>query len=119
MTASNGFYSVQGIQTGTPPGRVPLGPFNVPFGDVTEILTETVNTSATIPVPAGAQGVAIIPPPGNTTPSLEFSMVSLANAVGNFIGPGTPTVVQFDPAHLPANIYLVSGGSVVVVVQFI
>lgn len=117
MSASNGFYSIQGIQTGTGVGRVPLGPFNVPFGDVTEVLTETVNTAVTIPVPPGAQGVSISPPPGNTTPSLKVKTVS--GDSGTFIGPGTPSVIQFDPANLPANIYLVSSGSVVVVVQFI
>jgi hypothetical protein len=118
VSASNGFYSIQGIQTGTAQGgRVPLGPFNVPFGDVTDIQTVTVNTTATIAVPAGAQGVSISPPPGNLTPSLKFKTVS--GDSGTFIGPGTPSVIQFDPENLPADIYLVSGGSVVVAVQFI
>ncbi|MGA9527150.1 MAG: hypothetical protein WBS24_03430 [Terriglobales bacterium] len=115
---SNGFFSIQGQQTGTAQGsRVPLGPFNVPFGDVTDIQTVTVNTTATIAVPAGALGVAITPPIGNTTPSLKFKTVS--GDQGTFIGPGQPTVIEFDPANLPADVYLVSGGSVVVVVQFL
>lgn len=114
---SYGFFSIQGQQINTQQGgRQPLGSFTVPFGSVVDVQTITVDTTATIPVPAGALGVAIIPPAGNTTPSLKFKTVS--GDSGTFIAPGVPSVIEFDPDNLPANIYLMSGGSVSVVVQF-
>jgi hypothetical protein len=114
---SYGFFSIQGQQINTQQGgRNPLGPFNIPFGDITDTQTVTVNTTATIAVPAGCGGVCIIPPAGNTTPSLKFKTIS--GDSGTFIAPGVPTVIEFDPDNMPTNLYLVSGGSVVVVVQF-
>ena len=114
---SYGFFSIQGQQINTQQGsRQPLGSFTVPFGSVVDVQTVTVDTTVTIPVPAGALGVAIIPPAGNTTPSLKFKTVSGDSGV--FIAPGVPSVIEFDPDNLPTNIYLVSGGSVSVVVQF-
>ena len=117
---SYGFFSIAGVQSGTAQAsQMALGPFALPFGSATESSPVLVNTTATVPVPTGALGVAIIPPIGNTTPTLQFSMVSSGNAsAGNYIAPGTPSVIEFDSAHVPANIYLVSGASVTVQVQF-
>jgi hypothetical protein len=114
---SYGFFSIQGQQINTQQGsRQPLGSFTIPFGSVVDVQTVTVDGTTEIAVPAGALGVAIIPPAGNTTPTLKFKTVSGDSGV--FIAPGVPSVIEFDPDNLPANIYLVSGGSVSVVVQF-
>lgn len=114
-----GTWQLAGSQYSTPQGgTTSLGPFAIAFGPVTSVVPTLVNTSATVPIPATAAGVCIIPPIGNTTPTLEFSTVSGAFAVGQFIDPGQPTLIQFDSAHQPANLYLVSGSSVTVVIQF-
>jgi hypothetical protein len=51
---SNGYFSVQGYQTETPSvGRTNLGPFNVPFGPITEVLNQTLAAgTTTIAVPS-------------------------------------------------------------------
>ena len=117
---SNGFFQIAGVQTGTASGGASqLGPFTVNFGSVPDSSEIPVNTTQTVGVPSGSNGVIVIPPAGNITPTLQWSTVSLANAAGNFIAPGTPSIWEWDQAHVPANLYLVSGGNVAVVVQFI
>ena len=117
---SNGFFQLAGVQSGTAGGgQNYLGPYAVNFGTAFETLQVVVNTPATVTVPTGALGVCVTAPIGNTTPSVQWSTVSLANAsAGNFIAPGTPSLLEFDPAHLPSNLYLNSGGNVTVQVQF-
>ena len=115
-----GTWQLSGVQSGTGAGgEGVLGPYAVAFGSAFDIRQIVVNTTATVAVPTGAAGVCIIPPIGNTTPSLEWSTVSTGNAASNFIDPGGPSVWNFDPGHVPSNIYLVSGSSVTVQVQFI
>lgn len=114
-----GTWQLAGVQSGTPQaGETSLGPFAIAFGPVTSVQPVVVNTTATVAVPANAAGVCIIPPIGNTTPTLGFSTTSSANATAQYIDPGQPSLIQFDSAHQPANVYLVSGSSVTVVVQF-
>ena len=114
-----GTWQLAGVQSGTGSGgEIYLGPYAVAFGSAQKSIPFAVNTTATVPVPAGALGVCIIPPIGNTTPTLEFSMVSLANAAGNFIHPGAPSLIEFDPANLPSDIYLVAGSNVTVQLIF-
>lgn len=117
---SNGFFQLAGVQSGTGAGgQGYLGPYAIAFGSAFDVQQVVVNTTATVPVPSGAAGVCICPPIGNTTPSVQWSAVSLANAsAGNYIAPGVPSLWEFDSAHVPANIYLNSGGSVTVQVQF-
>lgn len=116
---SYGFFQIAGVQSGTGAGgQSTLGPYAIPFGSSFDVQPVVVNTTATVPVPSGALGVCICPPIGNTTPSVEWSTVSTGNAAGNYIAPGVPSLWEFDSAHLPSNIYLVSGSSVTVQVQF-
>jgi hypothetical protein len=111
-----GTWNLAGTQYSTPQGGfVSLGPFAIAFGPVTQSQAVLVNTTATVAVPANAAGVCIIPPIGNTTPSVLAKFVS--GDTGFYIDPGQPTLIQFDSAHQPANLYLVSGGSVTVQVQ--
>lgn len=112
-----GTWQLAGVQSGTAQGgQTSLGPFAIAFGPVTEVSPVLVNTTATVSIPATAAGVCIIPPIGNTTPSIKFKTVS--GDSGTFIDPGQPTLVQFDANNQPANLYLVSGSSVTVTVQF-
>ena len=114
---SYGFFQIAGIQSGTGSGGEGyLGPYAVAFGSALDIRQIVVNTTATIPVPTGALGVCIIPPIGNTTPTMVFKTV--AGDTGTRINPGAPSLIEFDSAAIPANIYLVSGGNVTVQVQF-
>jgi hypothetical protein len=114
-----GTWNLAGTQYSTPQGGfVSLGPFAIAFGPVTQSQAVLVDTTATVAVPANAAGVCIIPPIGNTTPSIGFSTTSSANATAQYIDPGQPSLVQFDSLHQPANVYLASGGSVTVQVQF-
>lgn len=117
---SFGFFQIQGVQSGVAAGGgSQLGPYSIPFGSVFQAQQVVVNTTATVAVPLEADGVFVIPPIGNTTPSLEWSTVSTGNAVGNFIAPGGPAYWPFDEANHPSNLYLVSGGNVSVQVQFV
>jgi hypothetical protein len=75
-----------------------------------------VNTTATVAVPADTLGVAIIPPIGNSSPSLKVK--TLSSDSGIFLAPGQPTLISFDPDNMPSDIYLVSGSSVTVQIQF-
>lgn len=115
-----GFFQLAGVQSGVAAGGASyLGPYAIPFGSVFQVQQVVVNTTATIAVPLEADGVCIIPPIGNTTPSIQWSTVSLANAsAGNYIAPGQPSLWEFDEANHPSNIYLNSGGNVTVQVQF-
>ena len=117
---SFGTFQLAGVQSGTSKGgEVYLGPYAGAFGSAAQVQQVVVNTTATVPVPTGALGVCVMPPVGNTTPSVQWSTVSLANAAaGNYIAPGVPSLWEFDAAHLPSNIYLNSGSNVTVQVQF-
>ena len=115
-----GSFNISGLQNGLASGNQnSLGPFAVPFSATTFQETITVNTTATIAVPATALGVAIIPPLAGSAHSLTFKTVS--GDTGVYISAVSPTVIEFDLAngHVPSNIYLVSSGSIAVTVQFL
>ena len=69
---------------------------------------ELTASPVTIPVPVWALGV-IIEPNAAATNSLLYAEHS-GDTLRN-ISPTSPTVVAFDVANLPANIYLESSGS--------
>jgi hypothetical protein len=115
---SYGYFTLGGIQVQTAGGgQASLGPYSVAFGSTLDSAPVVVNTTATIAVPAGCLGVCISPPAGNTTPSVQFSSVSALDV--GYIAPGSPSLIGFDPAHLPANIYLQTSSSVTIQVQFV
>jgi hypothetical protein len=121
---SNGYFSVQGYQTGTPSaGRVNLGPFNISFGGVNEILEFTLGAGTqTIAVPTGSFGVAIIPPIGSPPAGVSLKLKTNSGDSGDFISTQAPSILEWDTvnSHVPANIYLVvAGGSITVSVQFL
>lgn len=114
-----GSFNVAGIATPTTgTGYQPLGPFAIPFSNTSEVLTVVVNTTLTVPVPSSAGGVAIIPPPANTN-TLTFRTVN--GDTGTFLSPQSPSFIEFDTVtpHVPSNIYLVSGASLTLVLQFL
>lgn len=112
-----GTWQLAGVQSGTGSGgEVYLGPYAVAFGSAQKSIPFVVNTTATVPVPTGALGVCIVPPIGNTTPSLSVKTVS--GDTGIRIAPGGPTLIEFDSAAVPSNIYLVSGSNVTVQLIF-
>jgi hypothetical protein len=117
---SYGFFSVAGIQSGTANGgRTQLGPFNVAFGSQNVIAEYTVNTTVTVPIPSGSQGVAIIPPIGSGTATLIFKTVN--TDTGTHISGQQPTIIEWDTVNnqVPANIYLTTNASMVVTVEFL
>jgi hypothetical protein len=121
---SNGYFSIQGYQVETAAvGRSNLGPFNIPFGTVTETLTETLAAgTATIPVPAGSKGVAIIPPIGAPPAGVTLKLKTVSGDSGSFISTEQPSLLEWDTTNseVPADIYLVvAGGSITVGVQFL
>ena len=78
-------------------------------GNQLSVYTEELSASpVTIPVPSWALGV-IIEPSAVATNSLLYAEHS-GDTLRN-ISPISPTVVAFDTANLPANIYLESSGS--------
>ena len=120
---SNGYFSIQGYQVQTPNvGRTDLGPFNVPFGAVTEVLSEVLSAgTVTIPVPAGTKGVAIIPPIGAPPAGVTLKLKTVSGDSGDFISTQQPSLLEWDTVnnHVPANIYLVASGNITVGVQFL
>ena len=120
---SFGFFSIQGTQSGTgASNRTTLGPFNVAFGSVTDIRYLVLTTgTTTLPVPAGTQGVAIIPPFGNPPGGVTLKFKTVSGDTGTFISTSMPSEIQWDTTNseVPANIYLVASGTIDVTVQFI
>jgi hypothetical protein len=122
--STNGYWSLQGYQTETAAvGRSNLGPFNVPFGPVTELLTESlVPGTLTIPVPAGTFGVAIIPPIGAPPAGVTLKVKTVSGDSGIYVSTQQPSIIEWDTvnAEVPADIYLVcAGGDITVGVQFL
>lgn len=118
---SNGYFSVQGYQTETASaGRTNLGPFNVPFGSVTDIATYAMTAETlTIPVPAGSKGVAIIPPIGSPPSGVTLKFKTVSGDSGTFISTEYPSLFEWDTVNteVPANIYLTASGAITVAVQ--
>jgi hypothetical protein len=120
---TNGYFSVQGYQTETAVGRVNIGPYNVPFSGVSEVLTDTLAAgTATIPVPSGSFGVAILPPIGSPPAGVTLKMKTVSGDSGTFISTEQPTIIEWDVfnSEVPADLYLVvAGGSITVGIQFL
>jgi hypothetical protein len=121
---SNGYFSIQGYQVNTPSSqRTDFGPFNVPFGTVTDVVQYTLAAgTTTIAVPDGTNGVAIVPPIGNPPAGVTLKFKTVLGDSGTFISTAQPSEIQWDEANEqePANIYLVvAGGSITVTVQFL
>jgi hypothetical protein len=121
---SNGWFQVQGAQTGTGSGqRTNLGPFAIPFGSVTDISElDLVPGTTTIPIPEKSGGVAIIPPIGAPPAGVTLAMKTVPGDSGIRISTAQPTFLEWDEANEaePANLYLVVGvGNITVTVQFL
>ena len=121
---SNGYFSIQGYQVATPSaGRTNLGPFNIPFGTVTNVQEITISTGTTgIFVPAGTNGVAIIPPIGSPPVGVSLKLKTNSGDSGDFISTQQPSELQWDVtnSHVPAEIFLVvAGGTITLTVQFL
>lgn len=83
----------------------------IPSNNLNQLAVYTQELTAspvTIPVPVWALGVIIEPNASNTNGLLyaEHSGDTLRN-----ISPISPTVIAFDTANLPADVYLESSGS--------
>lgn len=120
---TTGYFSVQGYQTETASGgRTNLGPFNVPFGPVTDIATYAMTAQTlTIAVPPTSEGVAIIPPIGSPPAGVTLKMKTVSGDSGTFISTEQPTLIEWDNtnAEVPADLYLVASGNITVAVQFL
>ena len=121
---SNGYFSIQGYQVSTPSaGRTNLGPFNVPFGTITNVQEITISTGTTqIFVQTGTNGVCIIPPIGSPPAGVTLKFKTNSGDSGDYISTQQPTEIQWDTAnsHVPSSIYLVvAGGSITLTVQFL
>ena len=115
---SNGFFNIVGTQTAGPNyGAQELGPFTINFAAPVHIVTVTVADTQTVGVTPDSGGVFILPPEGNTTPSI--SVRTVLGDTGIRINPGGPTYLDWDPAAIPTNLYFTSGGSVNITLQFV
>jgi len=117
MTASYGTYTIYGVQSGLPgSGPVGLGPLLVPFSDCQNTFTYTGSGGQSYGVPSSPSplGVAIIPTLASGTLQLNF------NAGANFyISTTEPTVIQFDPNHVPTLIEVTPSVAGTVVIQWL
>jgi len=95
---SNGILNIWGTQYGIPPGNW-KDQLSVPYSDIIQVTYIATNTGpAAIDIPVGCQGVIIIPTADGETPSVKFNVT--ANPLW-WISPTYPTVITFDPNHLP------------------
>lgn len=100
----------QAAQWSTAAGQQSIGPFTISGGlGLAEEFTATpmANGDNTFAVPAGSQGVVVIPPVGNNT-VLTFRTVG--GDTGVTINKTTLKVEIFDLANLPASVIVHSAG---------
>ena len=88
----------------TPSGSTTVGPFSA-AGQI-QPLAEFVNLVSgnnTIAVPTGAIGVVIVPPVAG---GIVIKFKTVIGDTGTPIPQASPSPVLFDPANVPADIYL-------------
>ena len=111
-----GAVYVSGMQNGLPGGGVQgIGPFAIPCSGVQNTRDIPVNTTATVGVPVGAQGVVLVPP---ATGTVAWQFRTVNGDTGTFLSRSLPSVITFDPGSEPGNVYLNSASSVVITCQF-
>lgn len=116
MSDTFGAVYVSGQQIALPGGgQQGVGPFAIPASGVQDTQTVTVNTASTIAVPAGCQGVILVPPVGG---SVAWRFKTVSGDTGTYLSQSLPTVITLDPNNLPSDIYLTSASSIAVVLQF-
>jgi hypothetical protein len=117
MSDTFGALYISGQQTGLPSGgQQGIGPFAIPASGVQDTQTVIVNTTATIPVPSGAQGVLLVPPVAG---DVAWSFRTINGDTGTYLNQSLPSFIDFDPDNYPSNIHLNSASSVAITVQFI
>lgn len=106
------------LQVGTPQaaqwasanGQISIGPFTINAGlGLAEVFTVNpmLNGDNTFAVPAGSQGVIIIPPVGNST---ALTARTVGGDTGSRIHKTAPNTLIFDTAALPASVIINSAG---------
>ena len=116
MSNTYGAVYVSGQQNALPGGgNQGIGPFAIPASGVQDTQSITVNTSATVAVPAGGQGLVLVPPSGGM---VAWRFKTQSSDTGTYMSKTLPSVITLDPNNYPSNIYLASASSVVIVVQF-
>lgn len=120
LPAANGYVSIQGQQWDTAPGGGQIGPFSIPCSAVTQISNVATNqTNFAVPIPTGCTGCVISP---NAQSAAGPQQVSVGSVSGQLtrISPQYPTLVTFDPAALPTNLFFTTSNVVgaIVSVQF-
>lgn len=127
MSDTFGALYFQGQQLNLPGGGPQsIGPFAIPASGIQEIVTvKLADSTVTTVVPTtaagyayNAQGLVLIPPVGGTV-AWVYSAYMVPSDSGLSGSPQYPTVLTFDPANMPTNIYLFSSGTVSIVLQFL
>ncbi len=120
MSDTFGAIYIQGQQIGLPGGgSQSIGPYGLPASGVQEtvpvnLVNDTVAT--TVPTSVKPIGVLIVPPVGG---AVAFSYKTVSGDTGIYANPQYPSWLAFDPAYVPTTLYLVSAGTVSVILQFI
>jgi len=102
---SNGALSIQGTQTNLPNGSQIHGPFSLPFSSISaETIVPFNSTNLAIPVPAGCNGVTLVP---NNTATMTCSFGFITAQLTRMAIDG-PTIVKFDElaSAQPSDVYI-------------
>ena len=113
-----GTITIGGSAQGLTSGAKTIGPLTIVGAVVLgEVHDQTLASGDnTVTVPATATAVVIAPPNSGT---ISLKLKGIAGDTGISISPKYPTVLPFDPAHLPATFILNAGGTVTVELTFI
>ena len=102
---ANGLLNIFGTQYGVPSGNN-HDQLSIPYSTISEqVIISGVVTNNTTAVPTGSQGVIVIPGASVTTLSTGFATSPPR------VSPTYPSILSFDPASTPTNIYITTTGS--------
>jgi len=107
---ANGMIIVQGLQTNIPQGQAGIGPFTIPCSPISmATITGAGVTNESYFVPTIGPGNDVVPAGVILIPTFAADASYQAGFISGqltYLSPYYPTIWTFDPANLPAAIFV-------------
>lgn len=115
----SGRVAIQATLNELPQGTVSIGPLTITPN--TSNLCSVINTvllSGTnqMAIPSWALGLIIMPNPSNATPMSVHTVITDA---GIHLSQTVPSLISFDPANMPTQLYILTSGTPISETSFI